>query len=268
MKWVIYCVAVMLGLMLGRALLSNSHEVEEKAPLSQRSPTNKRSASRAIPSRISWLLQDESSSLNTHVSYKDSVRILHEKKRSPIRTRTFLGHRIHLVSREQLIQALSNGEIRTPNELAEAARRLVREDREGTFDLIEQGEIYYGGMDNLYAFTNAAYWTWVKIDAPSLVERVKKLKRGGSQQDRSLRISSYWAQQYPEEAVKRYDELVRLRNMKDMGSVDLTNDAYANQIVRSWIKKDKEGMKSYILNLPLGRKRRALGIFLSISLSD
>jgi hypothetical protein len=87
--------------------------------------------------------------------------------------------------------------------------------------------------------------------------RLKKMKRGGSQQDSSLRFSGYWARIDPEAAARHFSDLVYLRNMQDQGAMVFTDNTYARQIVKSWQQKDDEAMLQFIDDLPSGRQRDA-----------
>jgi hypothetical protein len=90
------------------------------------------------------------------------------------------------------------------------------------------------------------------------MERLKKINRGGSQQDFSLRFSRYWAKIDPAAAARNFSDLVYLRNMQDKGDMVFTDNTYAADIVKSWKEKDEQAMRDYIGSLPDGRVRDAL----------
>ncbi|GAA5129449.1 hypothetical protein JIN84_03360 [Luteolibacter yonseiensis] len=81
------------------------------------------------------------------------------------------------------------------------------------------------------------------------------MKRGGSQQDFSLRFSSCWTKIDPVAAAENFDDLIYLRNMQDQGAMVFTGNAYSGEIVRSWKRKDENAMGAYITALPAGEKR-------------
>jgi len=86
-----------------------------------------------------------------------------------------------------------NGEIQTKEEIAEGARRLTTEDPEDTFNHLNSHDFRLYGMANVYTFIDTLLQTWADSDAPAVVARLQKMKRGGSQQDMSGRFINYRA---------------------------------------------------------------------------
>ena len=175
-----------------------------------------------------------------------------------MRTRAFLKSRIQMMTTEQLAQAVLAGDVQSPAEIDEAARRLAKEDPEGTFNQLEAGNIRVYGMENHYTFVDALLQTWGDADAVAVMRRLKKMKRGGAQQDYSLRFSSYWTKIDPSAAARNFDDLIYLRNMQDRGTMVFTDNTYAEEIVRSWKRKNENGMRDYIAELPAGGRKEAL----------
>lgn len=208
--------------------------------------------------RIGRLVSAGSPAMRESVPIDKALDLLFAERKSPLRTRAFLKSRIQIMTTEQLTQAVSGGEVRSVVELAEVARRLAKEDPQGTFDRLEAGDLEFSTMENLYGFVDALLQTWSDTDAAAVLERLKKMKRGGSQQDFSLRFSSYWTKIDPAAAAGNFDDLIYLRNMRDSGDMVFTDNSYAEEIVKSWSQKDAGAMQDYINALPAGRKREAL----------
>ncbi len=135
--------------------------------------------------------------------------------------------------------------------------RLTKENPDLTFDNYSSQRYRISGMPNLYAFIDTMLQTAADKDAPAMMKRLQGLKRGGSQQDQSLRFSNYWARIDPAAAAKNFKDLVYLRNMADQGSMEFTDNAYASAIVSSWMHKDEEGMRQFIDEMPSDQKRKA-----------
>ena len=112
-------------------------------------------------------------------------------------------------------------------------------------------------MDRLYAFLDAHLQTWGDRDAPALLARLKKMERGGSQQDSSLRFTDYLAKTNPAVAARHFTDIIQLRNMDDFGKMVLNDGAYARKIAESWMRSDEPGMRAYVAGLSAGREREA-----------
>ena len=112
-------------------------------------------------------------------------------------------------------------------------------------------------MDRLYAFLDAHLQTWGDRDAPALLARLKKMERGGSQQDSSLRFTDYLAKTNPAVAARHFTDIIHLRNMDDFGKMVLNDEAYARKIADSWVRIDEAGMREYVAGLAAGRERAA-----------
>lgn len=262
MKYGIYLLALGLGLLIGSVLVRTRDHFSAGLTASQNSATamteKPRRAPEAVGVKISRMISAETRAMNESMPLDKATDVLFTELKSPLRTRAFLKSRVQMMTTDQLIQALMNGEVQTKAELEEVARRLAKEDPEGAYDHLEALDLRFYGMANLYTFIDSLQQTWADADAPALLARLKKMKRGGAQQDNSLRFSSYWAKIDPQAAVRHFSDLVYLRNMQDQGAMVFTDDKYAGEIVKSWQQRDEETMRTYIANLPAGKERSAL----------
>jgi hypothetical protein len=258
--WV-YFSALLLGIGLGTILVGardarGFHFAD--AGRNQASASQSGHVPEAVGVRIGRLISGVSPAMQESVPINKALDLLFAERKSPLRTRAFLKSRIQMMTTEQLTQALTSGEVRSTAELAEIARRLAKEDPEGTFNRLEAGDLGFSRLENLYSFVDALLQTWGDTDAAAVLERLKKMKRGGSQQDYSLRFSGYWTKIDPAAAARNFDDLIYLRNMQDRGDMVFTDNSYAEEIVRSWQQKDGKAMEDYIGALPEGRKKEAL----------
>lgn len=259
MKAWIYVAALSLGLLIGNLLihspdsaqggLRNSQITEAARPARPPEP---------VGVSISRMISAETTAMGEDVPINKALDVLFAERKSPMRTRAFLKNRIQMMTTDQLIQAMLSGDVQSPAELKEIAQRLAKEDPEGTFNRLEAQEIRIYGMENNYTFVDALLQTWADADAVAVMSRLKKMKRGGSQQDTSLRFSGYWAMIDPAAAARNFKDLIYLRNMQVQGDMDFTDQRYAEEIVKSWKQKDEDGMRDYVQKLPAGREKNAL----------
>ena len=260
MKYWIYLSALTLGIGIGWLLFhSTSDSLHRHGPLEHElSPTN-RTVSRSEPNTAGMrrLILSETEAMDEKVPLDKALEMLSSQRKSPLRVRAFLKSRIQWMTTDQLNQALMNGEIQTRAELQEAIRRLAREDPEGTFNHLEAQHYPMQSMDNIYIVIDGLLQTWADTDAPAVMARLQKMKRGGSQQDMSLRFSDYWAKINPAEAADHFNDLIYLRNMQNQGTMVFTDDAYARRIVQSWQEKDESAMRHYIAALSPGEEKNA-----------
>ncbi len=259
MKFWSYAVALLLGVLIGTVLVRT---VIPSQSASTRSEIGGSRQTTRVPEpvgvSISRMISAESTAMNESVPINKALDVLFAERKSPMRTRAFLKNRIQMMTIHQLTQALINGDVQSAAELREVAQRLAKEDPEGTFNHLEAQELRVYGMENIYAFVDALLQTWGDSDAVAVMNRLKKMKRGGSQQDFSLRFSGYWAKIDPAAAARNFDDLIYLRNMQDRGDMVFTDSSYAAEIVKSWTQKDETGMRDYIASLRGGRERDAL----------
>jgi len=259
-KW-IYLASLVLGVVIGTALV---HRGAHSSPASVRAKEGSAAdggtgrAREGVGARISRMISAGSPAMDEGVPVNKALDILFAERKSPMRTRAFLKSRIQMMTTGQLAQAVLAGDVQSPAEIDEAARRLAKEDPEGTFDHLEAGNIRVYGMENQYTFVDALLQTWGDADAMAVMRRLKKMKRGGTQQDYSLRFSSYWTKIDPPAAAGNFEDLIYLRNMQDQGNMIFTDNTYAGEIVRSWKQKDEKAMRNYIAELPAGGKKEAL----------
>lgn len=257
----IYPAALLLGIGLGTILVGvkdgNSFHLADADGNRAEMPKNSH-ATESVGAGIGRLISAASPAMRESVPINKALDLLFAERKSPMRTRAFLKSRIQMMTTEQLTRAVTSGEVQSSAELAEVARRLAKEDPDGTFNHLEAGDFGFSGMENLYTFVDALLQTWGDKDAVAVLDRLKKMKRGGSQQDFSLRFSSYWTKIDPAAAAGNFDDLIYLRNMQDQGNMVFTDNRYAEEIVKSWSQKDADAMLAYIDALPAGRKREAL----------
>ena len=262
MKNWIYLGALLLGVVIGTSLLrATDGFASRRMALDDSVKTVSVKAARVPESvgvRIGRMISAETPAMNEDMPLNKAMDLLFAERKSPMRTRAFLKNRIQMMTMDQLVQALKNGEIQTKAEIDEAARRLAREDPEGTFNHMTADDFRLSGMDNYYTFSDGLTQTWADTDAPAVMARLQKMTRGGAQQDMSLRFSGYWAKIDPEAAAHHFDDLIYLRNMQDQGAMVFTDNSYAEQIVKSWKQKDEMAMREYIGKLPDGRERKSL----------
>ncbi|GAA5481397.1 hypothetical protein [Haloferula sargassicola] len=192
-------------------------------------------------------------------STRDAAQALADEKRSPLRTRAFLRTKIELMDHDQLVLEMMDGDIDTLPEIRAATRRLTLEDPEGTFTAYERGLYRLNTMEKLYAFLDTLLHTWTDADAPALLSRLKAMKRGGSQQDASLRFSDYWAGTQPEAAAQYFTDLISIRNMDDFGRMAFNEQGYARKIAEAWQRTDEEGLREFVSRLPKGSTKTAFG---------
>ncbi len=261
MKYRIYVVALGIGLLIGLTLdrmkgrnastrtgVDNSVAIEDSRI--RRKPE-------AAGVRIARLITAESPAMDESLPMDQATEILLSERKSPLRTRAFLKNRIQMMTADQIVQALMNGEIQTEAELREVASRLATEDPEGTFARAQAGDFRIYGVANAYAFFDTLMEKWADVDAPAALVSLKRMKRGGAQQETTLRFSAYWAKIDPAAAARHFSDLVYLRNMQGKEQKFFTDNVFATQIVKSWQQKDEEGMREFIGNLPAGRERDA-----------
>jgi len=261
MKIWIYAASMLLGALMGTALVRTVGDLSgSRASAADRADAARKKSARGpepIGVRIGRMIAAETPAMDENVPINDALEILFNEKKSPLRTRAFLKSRIQTMTRDQLKQALMNGEIQTDSEIREAARRLTNEDPDGTFNDLNSHVYKLWGMDNRYAFIDTMLQTSADADAPAVMRRLQQMKRGGSQMDHSLRFSNYWANVDPAAAARNFSDLVYLRNMSVQGTTVFTDKTYAESIVTSWKRKDEEAMRAYIGNLPPGKERDA-----------
>ncbi|RYD33495.1 MAG: hypothetical protein EOP87_10895 [Verrucomicrobiaceae bacterium] len=183
--------------------------------------------------------------------------LLFAERKSPMRTRAFLNSRIQMMTPDQLLRILMNGDVRSQPELEAIARRLARENPEATFDLYNAGRLQLYGMESIYTFTDNFLRTWGETSTDAVISRLAKMKRGGSQQDLTLRFSDHLARTNPEAAARDFTRIVYLRNMQDTGDMTFTHDRFAAEILRSWSTKDEAGMRGFVEGLPPSSPERA-----------
>ncbi|MEO8615898.1 MAG: hypothetical protein ABI600_12215 [Luteolibacter sp.] len=262
MRLLVYSGALLAGVLIGAALVHTVDGAFRQQASPGRSENTATGKTPRFPEvvgvRIGRMISAETEAMREDMPLNKAMDVLFAERKSPLRTRAFLKTRIQTMTRDQLIQAFMNGEIQTKAEIEEATRRLATEDPEGTYDHLVAQDFRLNGMDNLYTFIDALQQTWADVDAPAVMARLQKMKRGGSQQDNSLRFSAYWAKIDPAAAASHFNDLVYLRNMQDQGDMVFTDNAYADQIAKSWKEKDEDGMRKYIAELPAGRERDAL----------
>lgn len=261
MKIWIHAASLLLGALIGIALVLTVGDFSKSRASAPHAADAVRKKSERGPEsagvRIGRMIAAETPAMDEKLPINDAVEILFSEKKSPLRTRAFLKSRIQVMTRDQLRQALMNGEIQTESEIREAARRLTDEDPDGTFKDLNSQVYKLRGMDNLYAFIDTMLQTSSDADAPAVMRRLQQMKRGGSQQDQSLRFSNYWANVDPAAAARNFSDLVYLRNMAVQGATVFSDKTYAENIVTSWKRKDEEAMRVYIGNLPPGSERNA-----------
>lgn len=259
MKTWVYAVALLLGALMGTVLVRTANPSQSGSTTSEVKGNRKTDRLPEPPGvSISRMISAESAAMDEGVPINEALDVLFTERKSPMRTRAFLNNRIQMMTTDQLAQALMNGEVQSPAELREVAQRLAKEDPEGAFNHLEAQELRIYGMENTYTFVDALLQTWGDSDAVAVMNRLKKMERGGSQQDYSLRFSGYWAKIDPAAAARNFDDLIYLRNMQDRGDMVFTDNNYAGEIVKSWKRKDETALREYIENLPGGREKDAL----------
>jgi DNA-directed RNA polymerase subunit F len=264
MKWLLFILSFAVGAYLGSLLVSDEEEapVEEGSFVGEQKKSRYRSYS-PTSHEVSRYLASHSHTLDQVDSFKDLTMQLAEEKQSPVRMRSILGMRAQQLSKDELLEKVREGEIITMREFEEVARHLTEMDPDAVFDLYETHTGRFRSLDNSYAFYNAMLDTWIPKDAESLMKRIQGLPRGGSQQDISLRFSQRWARHDPEAAAEHFDDLVYLRNMQIRGDVALSpsSEQYATILLRSWKRKDREGLVNYLDQMDEGKRK---DLFLSV----
>lgn len=254
----IYAMAVALGAAVGRLLVpspgENHGSTSEVAVAGARASARQHQSGRAW--RIQRLLAVESGVLRRDITFKEARSKLDSEDRSPLRLRSFIDHRVHFLSKDQLVRALAVGELTSTEDLAEAARRLVHEDRHVAFDVYMKRAFRPRTMEQVYAYVHSMLWHWVRKEPESLLKRIQGMSRGGSQQDTSLTFSSYWANHDPAAAARHFNELVILRNMYDHKQGEMTSASYSRTVVDAWLKKDADAVRAYVASLPEGGKKK------------
>ncbi len=259
MKILIYAAALLLGVLIGVLLVQTANPSQISPTASQTTGTRKTARPpEPVGVSISRLISAETTAMNEDMPINKALDVLFAERKSPMRTRAFLKNRIQMMTGDQLTQALLNGDVQSPAELKEVAERLAKEDPEGTFNRLEALQLRIYGMENIYTFGDALLQTWADADAVAVMNRLKKMKRGGAQQDWSLRFSGYWAMIDPAAAARNFSDLIYLRNMQVQGDMAFTDQRYAEEIVKSWKQKDEEGMRDYVAKLTPGREKNAL----------
>jgi hypothetical protein len=260
-SFLIYAASVVVGAAVAFAVLhlvrTDSRPVDVDMPGGSGTPVSVRGGDDPKEARIRHLLIEESPAMDERVGFRDAVDQLFGERRSPLRTRAFLKSRIQLMSRDQLVLAMMDGQVDTLSELREAARRLTLEDPQDTFTLFEKHQFRFRTMDRLYAFLDAHLQTWGDRDAPAVLARLKKMERGGSQQDCSLRFTDCLAKTNPALAARHFTDIIHLRNMDDFGKMVLNDGTYARKIADAWMRSDEPGMREYVAGLAAGREREA-----------
>lgn len=258
MKAWIYVAALSLGLLIGSVLVRTPDPAQGGLKHSQITESGRPARSpEPVGVSISRMISAETTAMDEDVPINKALDVLFAERKSPMRTRAFLKNRIQMMTTDQLTQAMLSGDVQSPAELKEVAQRLAKEDPEGTFSRLEALQLRIYGMENSYTFVDALLQTWADADAVAVMNRLKKMKRGGAQQDYSLRLSGYWAMIDPAAAARHFNDLIYLRNMQVQGDMDFTDQRYAEEIVKSWKQKDEDAMRDYVGNLRGGRERDA-----------
>lgn len=259
MKSSIYAASLFLGLAIGTILVRSKDLYRSESIRSTASPSAEKvhRPPEQTGVSISRMISAETPAINEDMPINKALDVLFAERKSPMRTRAFLKSRIEMMTTDQLTRALMNGDVQSTAELKEVAQRLAKEDPEGTFTLLESQELRIYGMENIYTFVDALLQTWSNHDAVAVMNRLKKMKRGGSQQDFSLRFSDYWAKVDPAAAARNFSDLIYLRNMQDQGDMVFTHKQYAGSIVKSWQQTDENSLRAHVKNLPIGRERDA-----------
>ncbi len=267
MKASIYLGSLLIGLGIGAALLATRDVFFPHRPerMEAAESLHRKIAHplETVGGRIGRMVSSQSGAMDPNLPIDKAVDLLFAERKSPLRTRAFLKSRIQLMTPDQLLQSLMNGEVRTQAELDEVGRRLGAEDPDQTFDRLEAGNLRFYRVEEGNAFMDALLQSRADADASAVLARLKKMKRGGSQQDFSLRFSDYWARIDPAAAARNFSDLIYLRNMQDFGEMVFTDNSYAERIVSHWSQKDEAAMRETIAGLPPGRARDALGAALN-----
>ena len=117
----------------------------------------------------------------------------------------------------------------------------------------------------MYAFRDSLVRTAADIDPEMVLEKLKGMRRGGSQMDNSLFFSKYWAEKDPRAAAGHFADLVKLRNMRMDASPDMPDEAFANMIMKSWTEKAPGEAEEYVSALPDGPTKKALAAALPLA---
>lgn len=181
------------------------------------------------------------------------------QERSPFRFDALLELQLEDGDFDLWEQRLASGEITTPDEYTRIAAWLAREDPQRALSLYFEYKIQFNTLDNRVAYLFSMLSTIASIGQSELVlEEVRKLPRGGTQQYHSYYLSRAWAEAYPAQAAQHFEELVSLRNLEPDRAAELNYKRYSKNIMSSWVKKNSEEARIFAENYPEGPGKKAL----------
>lgn len=204
-------------------------------------------------------LNHASEEIRSAPEFSEEVSRLYRDLKSPLRASSLLDYHLYDSSFDELEELLNSRQFRNLDLIDELGRRLAKDDPERALKVLLHDRNYrLNNMDEFYAFRNgllqAIAWSAPEKGLASL----QALDRGGVQMDNSLYFSGQWAHSDPAGAAKHFEELVTLRNMTMSREHNLPRDHYAKQLMKVWVKKDREAAQSYVEDLPEGATQETL----------
>jgi len=254
MKWSIVVGAAIVGILLGQLagqFFRGTGQTTEKKGRSERSPS---SVSRERYSSATSFTGPDKVYQKVE-SFSELSAQLSAEKRSPLRTHTLLRSRLESLSSEEVQELLREGEIQTREEVMSSARYLMDIDPEAAYLILAETRINFKSMENHILFFKTMYEVGVQRDPLAILNVLEGMKRGGNQMANSLRFSEAWISHDPEAAMKRYDDLLRLRNVPMNLDQSRGERVFAGKLIKSWKKKDAEGLGDFIQAMPDGQRK-------------
>lgn len=255
----LWLVALLLGVICGK--LVHTFSSGDRASVSDEQETRLApigSVASASASSSAGFLWRETAALKDTETFSDEVDRIHRESRSPLRASSLLSFRIHNSNFEDWENLISAGKVKRIEFLRELGEHLARTDPRRALRFFFQGPYSFDNLDQVYAFRDPMIRTAADADPEVVLEELMAMKRGGSQMDNSLFFSGYWAKSDPHAAAEHFSELVRLRNMRMDGSPEMPDGAFANIVMKSWLKKAPEEAEEYVGALSSGPTRQAL----------
>jgi hypothetical protein len=253
MKWGIFVLLFVIGLLLGHGLLnfSKATTVSRVDRESENSSERGRKLRRQEASTVKMerMLRAELGTLDETISLENRINQLDENRLSPQRLTSLGDYRIQSMGIQQLTDAFKNGEIQTLPELAKTVSRLTKENPEEIWDLVAVNGVGFSSLDSLHVVWDAMLQGLVKIDSPGTLAKFKKMEQSLHRGYLAKKFSMAWAVHEPSTAAHHFKEMTDL--ISGGGAAD-----FATEIVKSWDAKDPAALNAHIQNLPVGSERQ------------
>ncbi|MGJ8642409.1 MAG: hypothetical protein ACSHX9_03300 [Luteolibacter sp.] len=249
MKWIGYCLMLLIGVLIGRGLtgISNSRFIGDEAEPGITQSPRMRSAD-SDQGGIDALVRSELNLSDEDFSFRKTALRLYEKPQSPQRVRALLAYGIESREGELLLEDLKNGEIGSL-ELNEAVERLTSEFPDEVWGLLSVSGVRVSSWEGLMKVYTTGLQGLAKQDAPGVIDRLHEMEARRHRIFVANNFGKAWAAQDPATAVKYFTEMTEF---------NISGKQFANRIVNSWNSRNPDEMKEYVEELPAGSTKQFL----------